>query len=116
MTPPPRETRESVYLSHYQEGGYSFESTHKLPDQTGSATCRKVGTQSANGSSQSSRGWPLGKGSVEGSHADRAQGLYSLDRLSQTTGDTETPDRESLRDAGGREATPLMFFNRWFGG
>ena len=32
--------------------------------------------------------YPDGEGSVEGSHADRAQGLYQLDRLSQTSGDT----------------------------
>jgi hypothetical protein len=36
-----------------------------------------------------------------------------LDRLGQTTGDTSTPDRESLLDACGRKATPLMFF-QWF--
>jgi len=30
-----------------------------------------------------------------------------LDRLSQTTGDTQAPDRESLLDACGRKATPL---------
>jgi len=48
---------------------------------------------------------------VERSHTDRAQGLYYLDRLSQTAGDTETPDRESLLDACGRKATPLLLFN-----
>jgi hypothetical protein len=34
-----------------------------------------------------------------------------LDRLSQTIGDTQTQDRESLLDACGRKATPLLFFN-----
>src|SRR5438105_7652192 len=66
-------------------------------------------TQSANGSSQSPRGYPDGEGSVEGSHTDRAQGLYWLDRLSQTTGDTQTQDRESLLDACGRKATPCCY-------
>src|SRR5205814_8173831 len=45
-------------------------------------------TRSAKGSSQRARGYPEGEGSVEGSHADRAQGLYQLDRLGQATGDT----------------------------
>jgi hypothetical protein len=34
-----------------------------------------------------------------------------FDRLSQTIGDTWTQDRESLLDACGRKATPLLFFN-----
>src|SRR5207248_10979060 len=49
-----------------------------------------------------------GEGSVERSHADRAEGLYWLDRLRQGTGGTQTPDRESLLDACGRETTSLI--------
>ena len=58
-------------------------------------------------SPQSPRGCADGEGSVERTHADRAPRLYQLDRRSQTTGDTEAQDRESLRDACRRKATSL---------
>jgi hypothetical protein len=49
---------------------------------------------------------------VEKSHAYRAQGFHQLDRLSETTGDAQTPDRKSVLNAGGRKATPLLLFDR----
>ncbi len=77
--------------------------------QAGWSSARASG---ARGSSPCPRGLPEGKGPVEGSHGDRAQGLHELDRLDQTSGDPQAPDRESLLDAGGREAAPLLLFHR----
>jgi hypothetical protein len=73
---------------------------------------RRIRAKGANGSSPGPRRCRAGEGSVAGSHADCAPGFYQLDRFSQTTRDTSTPDRESLLDAGGRQAPPLLLFNR----
>lgn len=62
----------------------------------------------AGGSSASPRGGSLGRGSVAGAYANRAPGLRCLDRLSQATGDPQTPDRKSLREYCRRKATPLL--------
>lgn len=61
------------------------------------------------GSLQGPRGRPEGEGPVERSLADRAEGLYGLDRIRRKPGDTEEPDRESLRHARGRKAAPLTY-------
>jgi hypothetical protein len=59
------------------------------------------------------RGSPWREGSMERTHANRAQGLHWLDGLSQATGSTPTPDRESLLDARGRQAPPLMSVRKY---
>ena len=46
---------------------------------------------------------------LAGGDPDRAPGLYQLDRLSQTSGDTHAPDRESLLDARDRKTTPCCY-------
>ncbi len=46
---------------------------------------------------------------LAGGDPDRAQGLYQSDRLSQTSGDTHAPDRESLLDARDRKTTPCCY-------
>src|SRR5262249_2742070 len=61
------------------------------------------------GSSPRPQGDPEGEGAVERSLAGRAQRLYWLDGLSQRTGSTSPPHRESLRHACGRKATPVMY-------
>ena len=46
---------------------------------------------------------------VGGYHTNRAPGLDSLDKLSQATGNTQAPDRESLRHACVWKATSMLF-------
>jgi hypothetical protein len=47
-----------------------------------------------------------------GHHATRAAGLDFLDKLSQATGNAQSPDRESVRYACLRKAT-IMLFSRY---
>ena len=45
---------------------------------------------------------------LDGDHAAGALGLDPLDKLGQTTGNAQSPDRERLRDARGRKAQALL--------
>jgi hypothetical protein len=47
---------------------------------------------------------------VGGYHTNRAPGLDSLDKLSQATGNTQAPDRESLRHACIWKAASMLFW------
>jgi hypothetical protein len=83
-----------------------------LEQNASHAGWKRTRAHSASGPSPGPRRCRAGEGSVARSHADRAPGFYQLDRFSQTIGDPQTPDRESLFDACGREAPPLLLFNR----
>jgi len=71
---------------------------------------RRTGTQGASGPAQSPCNSPARTGVVGGNHTHGALRLDSLAKLSQATGNTQEPDRESLRHACIWKTAGLLFW------
>src|SRR5262249_54222090 len=75
---------------------------------------RGTRTQVASRSAEGSRDRTLeGAGGMVGHHARRSQGLDPVDRVRQAGRDALEADRECLRYARQREATPLLLRSVW---